>query len=436
MLPASSKRIGNTLRIDMSNDLSALDFIRSGQDPYYYSALSDGMTGDTSAWAYIGSFNSKTDDINHVYALKTYDPAALSAKLECMIRVYPTRDCRLLDGDRMLEYDGRPIDDGNLSSLGSIRMIDGGEELYSDQIRCCGSVSGGQRTLTLAYLVKQREGTLRNKAFPEQSVDVPAAQDGPAYEDGTTDEMNSYDSFECDVRMLNLRVTDSQMRPVSSPENFNLNADPSYIPLYPGREGALSSVSLSVADEYNIELLGPATPGMEEALARVNTDVDPYFDADTVKDSRLFGMVYEEFDEKAYDRSFRIYENPSINARSVLPERDGIYDMYVWRQSLAQYSENDLLRLRIALANTAALGKSPYLFAPLSAVPSVPVDVNYDPPTDSAETEINVGAGGRILASGTYDQISRSVQTCTNRLDGVRAVKVWIADGSFNVGFV
>ena len=47
MLPASSKRIGNTLRVDMSNDLSALDFIRSGQDPYSYSALVDGMTGDT-----------------------------------------------------------------------------------------------------------------------------------------------------------------------------------------------------------------------------------------------------------------------------------------------------------------------------------------------------------------------------------------------------
>ena len=57
-----------------------------------------------------------------------------------------------------------------------------------------------------------------------------------------------------------------------------------------GKDGGLSSVSLSVADEYNFELLGPATPGIDAALARVNADVDPYFDTDKVKNSEMFGV--------------------------------------------------------------------------------------------------------------------------------------------------
>lgn len=172
--------------------------------------------------------------------------------------------------------------------------------------------------------------------------------------------MNSHDIFVDDVVIAGFDITDNSSieRDLRS---FNINADKSYIPSYPGTEGELSI--LGDQQVACIELLGPSED-LTKLSNMVNTDVNPYFYSDSLS-AGIYGMVWEEY-RASNDKSLTEYSNPAINDRS------GNYDSetgcFIWNMDMSErgFTEKQLRDMHMVFLKRSTLGKNPYVVAMLS----------------------------------------------------------------------
>ena len=96
---------------------------------------------------------------------------------------------------------------------------------------------------------------------------------------------------------------------------YNLNADISYIPNYPGHNHEVQAFALYPnAEQHAIELLGPSRD-IDKYLNLVNPSPDPYFDYEKIMDTEVFGRVYEDYNQDL-DKSYRYLVNPLLGANS------------------------------------------------------------------------------------------------------------------------
>lgn len=98
-----------------------------------------------------------------------------------------------------------------------------------------------------------------------------------------------------------------------------MNADMSYLPVYPGLSGESrifeSRMSSDMYGMIPVELLGGSN-NIDARIARVNKNVDPYFDLSDMTSNSAFGRVYEDYDVDN-DMTFRVFANPQININNV-----------------------------------------------------------------------------------------------------------------------
>lgn len=185
----------------------------------------------------------------------------------------------------------------------------------------------GKTYIGLVYLTKNNTGIVNNSVL-DTNVNVLSNSIGPDYTDNTTDEMNSHDVFDENVNVMRFQVTQDFVTDIESNE-FNQNADMSYLPQYPGISGEcdIYKTRLSSDEYYNIELLG-SSKNIDRQIGMVNTETDPYFDQDKLLENETFGMVFEEFDENDKYRSFYKHLNPSLNNSKQTPDVLSGYNCY------------------------------------------------------------------------------------------------------------
>ena len=87
----------------------------------------------------------------------------------------------------------------------------------------------------------------------------------------------SIDSFEEYIGIIKYNTTTLNQSLIVC----NLNADASYIPLYPGEYGKIKyeNIRKISSDYYNFELLGRSR-NIDQEIGMINPDADPYFDID------------------------------------------------------------------------------------------------------------------------------------------------------------
>lgn len=209
-----------------------------------------------------------------------------------------------------------------------------------------------------------------------------------------------------------------------------MNADMSYLPVYPGMSGEafLSGVS---SDKYTrVELLGTAND-IDRLIANINLSVDPYFDYSKISSDYVFGRVYEDFMASA-DRTLRMYRNPSLNMnQSEIEVQDS---SFIWTIDISAtgYSEKELAGLQFIVYNMETLGKNPYMAAELTALTDGlwhEVDL-YQTWSDAENIEQTLsglnGIDGReyVRVAGTLSPDCPMTRQSCNYIDNIKMISV------------
>lgn len=254
-------------------------------------------------YAYLGCYLQSTNVANFVYVQKDYLSAG-GVELPDMAQV------------KIFQFNsGLYKADSQYTITGS--DIVKGPTFNADM---CFSYNDGQ--LTFAYLTKRKSGGM--KSATGGTVDAVSVDGGYVYGDPRSNEMNSFDTFDADVAVVKADIKNSKLERTDYDGVWhNMNADMSYVPSYPGISGesVYYASALSGRQYYSVQLLGDSK-NIDEQVARVNVDVDPYFDMGRISDDYMFGRVYEDFIDHMdlVDKSFYAVQNPSINNR--MPPND------------------------------------------------------------------------------------------------------------------
>lgn len=221
-------------------------------------------------------------------------------------------------------------------------------------------------------------------------------------------EMNSHDVFDSDIYVTKYSVRYQTLYPMSD-KIFNINADMSYLPSYPGKDKRINVMSLPdiSANQYHpVELLGQSR-NIDGLIDMINPTPNPYFSFDDISANHVFGRVYEDY-VKNCDKTLKILGNPDIhNNRTNTDEVSCNGGNFYWRIDIlplfegANYKDADLLTLRLLMFNRNNFGKNPYVVCDISSIQNKEMLVSYNQKNTSGfEVEI---ISGQVDATGTYD---------------------------------
>lgn len=317
--------------------------------------------------------------------------------------------------------------------------------------------SQGKAVLQMAFVVDTEEQYTKLSSYTEQVLEDPAAaSDGPVKYDPTESEMNSFDSFGQKVAIVTF---DKNGVDKGCPAVYDMNADMSYLPVYPQRHGVAEVWRTTAAgDEFkSVELLG-MSKDIGGAIAMVNPDPDPNFDYESILSNYTFGRVYEDF-VQSMDKSFVKFSNPLLNNWSTESTPDG--EFIVWSSNiqskleqamgryvnpfnpaLPEYSDRDVDRLRLVVYNRECLGKNPYFVCDLGDIavedPSRWTSAYYMPDSaSSGKTAVETDNGARIVVGGIPDQAGNVTDVLTNRIRNIEGIRANFtkADRTLRIGF-
>ena len=199
----------------------------------------------------------------------------------------------------------------------------------------------------------------------------------------------------------------------------NLNADASYIPLYPGENGKVNT--LSTEDEisseyYNFELLG-RSKDIDTEIGMININADPYFNIDEIRKNYTFGRVYENYDQ-IFDKTILIRDNPDI-----LLKGGSTQEWSICLSDYNQYTDADYNNLKVIFYNREIFGNNPYYIGTLQSLKDKYVDCNY---MDISKTEDTILLSNpQIRISGTDDYFSKNTGTHTsNHINNIKDIKL------------
>lgn len=140
--------------------------------------------------------------------------------------------------------------------------------------------------------------------------------EGAIVGDPIAHEVNSHDVFEQNIVLVSYKRKNSSIE-FSSCQDYNINADISYLPSYPGLSGEAKLYNKYAGSEYyNIELLG-MSKDIDGLIKLVNPNPNPYVDYEGIISSTEFGRVYEDY-IKEEDKTFVLLQNPSLNTNMPL----------------------------------------------------------------------------------------------------------------------
>ena len=146
--------------------------------------------------------------------------------------------------------------------------------------------------------------------------------EGAIVGDPVAHEVNSHDILRQNVALVNYKRKSSELN-FDSCQDYNINADISYLPSYPGLSGEAKLYTKYAGSEYyNIELLG-MSKDIDGLIKLVNPSPNPYVSYDDIVNDTEFGRVYEDY-VKSEDKTFVLLQNPSLNLN--MPEsQDSTY---------------------------------------------------------------------------------------------------------------
>lgn len=316
----------------------------------------------------------------------------------------------------------------------------------------CFSYNSKDDKLTLAYIAATNDEEFNSGYTTKVKYDN---AEGVVIDDPEETEMNSHDIFEnkvvtFDIQLKNKKISMSE----NDVHSYNINADMSYTPLYPGKEHA-SDISNNKNDFYSLELLGESK-NIDQNIGLVNTNVNPHFDYETLYSEGIFGRVYENY-ISAENKSLKVLRNKSLFKNIPEVYTDTEYERYQyipsspseyqWNICLSnmnfvdtntkrehktenRYTEKDYQNLQILIYNRNTLGKNPYYIGPLSSIlqtgeTSGIVPIMYSDKIENSEHIISsdVFTHGRYCCYTETYNLSNSVNDVgNNRIDKIDSI--------------
>lgn len=224
----------------------------------------------------------------------------------------------------------------------------------------------------------------------------------------------SIDSFEEYIGIIKYNTTTLNQSLIVC----NLNADASYIPLYPGEYGKIKyeNIRKISSDYYNFELLGRSR-NIDQEIGMINPDADPYFDIDDIRENYTFGRVYENYDQ-IFDKTILIQDNKDILLRGKPTQ-----EWSICLSDYNQYTKNDYQDMKVIFFNKTIYGNNPYYIGTLASITGKCVGCNYMDIPNTKDTVLASNTQIEIAGTDDYFAIKKGLHT-SNRLNNINNIKI------------
>lgn len=256
--------------------------------------------------------------------------------------------------------------------------------------------------------------------------------EGAIVGDPIAHEVNSHDVFEQNIVLVNYKRKNSSID-FSSCQDYNINADISYLPVYPGLSGEAKLYNKYAGSEYyNIELLG-MSKDIDGLIKLVNPNPNPYVSYEDIISCTEFGRVYEDY-IKEEDKTFVLLQNPSLNTNMSLVGGTtyftsmaivgdiGMFTLTYNLLAMKPYTQHDLSNIDMLVYNCNTLGKNPYYIGKLGSLKDE-TDMYYNDEVideNNADSEISAKMSGiRVTVAGTHDKIGTRSITESNHIHNI-----------------
>ncbi len=314
-----------------------------------------------------------------------------------------------------------------------------GQKICGDE--ACTAFDQGRQTLGIvvstAPALAGADEAIAVETTPEK-VDFKTNTDGLVIEDPTADTFNSHDYLTQSITLLEF-VRKSKVIQLQSVQTYNINADISYIPNYPGFKHQLSAFQLYPSQpHYSVELLGMSRD-LDSYINLVNPAPDPYVDYERLQSEYLFGRVYEDY-SRSCDKTYKQLINPMIGFnspryggddwKSVWNDGDVLYYQLqldkIGEVEEAKYTLRDYMNLQVLIANPENLGKSPYAICPLASLSGEDHELQYSDSSGETlvdtkiSTELSVQA--EYFCVGTTDSFSVKSRSSVNTFKNIKSI--------------
>ena len=294
---------------------------------------------------------------------------------------------------------------------------------------------------------------------PISAIDFYENTEGAIITDPLAPEMNSHDEFDTHVTVLEFKKKSDDLQ-FKNTYTYNINADISYIPSYPGMNGEIEIYKkYSNADYFSIELLG-MSKDIDNYIAMVNPNPDPYFSYDTILSNTVYGRVWEDYNPSE-DKTFIQITNPSLNGNSPTFDSSNPYKYstaanwelnifeLTWHMNnipMTPYNSHDYETMQILIYNTMSLGKNPYFIGKLKDLEGIPtheedwVELHYNEPNvgdNSSEisVESTIGSGHTVAAAGVQRRLSATGKYGSNYIEHVYRITALYFDKCLTLRF-
>lgn len=446
--------IGNQIQTyyDNKNDIEYLKIMNGNGsaveriDFNYNSSLGQHYIGkdalDTGVVEYpalIGHYPIDDSAIDFVYLSKKYE---LSSKYEndtscnILISEFPTEpEIFAVRIDSGLKY--TKTNNQLMSNASGI-----GQKIVGDQA-CVGyTVDTNETVIAITTQNLNTDKTTVKPCTSNSKIDFNINADGPTIDDPSTNEMNSHDYLNQNVSLFSFKRSTSLLK-FKNAKIYNLNADISYLPVYPALSNeAMIYTKWDDAEQHNLELLG-MSKDIDGMIGLVNPSPDPYLDYEKVVENSVFGRVYEDYNAKE-DKTFRLISNPSLNLNSPKVQSSsgyqndltidvnldsGIIEYQInldktYTNSSNQYTERDFEHLKVLVYNINTLGKNPYLMCDLTAITQEEQELFYNSNQYLNEFKISANTMTQLeyYGIGTHSDIDLVSKIDSNHISNIKKI--------------
>jgi hypothetical protein len=360
-------------------------------------------------YSFIGLYSPSGNKINLVYVRKTFEYVD-NGKVRIFIRgskpfikiqKFNSGVQGLDNGNNTVDYKGN--DDDNQRILDVVFSYNTTED-----------------RITFCYIRNLIDNSHTQKCF-NKSIDMQTSTEGATIGDKFTKTMNSFDVF---VQNVCTMVTTSPGKKITemSYSESNLNADMSFIPIYPDKsKKSLIEASMKEYGCYNIELLGKER-NIDSYISDTNPNPDPYFDVNSINENEKFGRVYEDYLEE-YDRTFKVVENESINSNieGYCVNNGTSVKAYEWAFGVGDIEDGEIDNFKILIFNKNTLGKNPFYFGDLTSLVTATqadytryIDTSNTANTISGYHEYNVVGTNRLNRTESSNIENNTIYNISN----------------------
>ena len=419
----------------IGNDIERIDF-RPDSTVVSYDLNYNNLSGSTyKDWpALIGYYLNESFEIDFVYLFKRFSIDSSTNQLN--VSISAANDGGDLQFFTVKNCNGIEYNVGETISVHELESIQKRIPVGDD---ACVTFDSSRQYMSLALVT---EPILSNEVLSvkvettKNPVDFISNTDGPTLEDPTKTEMNSHDVLNQNVTTIEfIRKRNSYLYKKST--SYNLNADISYIPNYPGHDHEVKMFSLYPnVEHYSVELLGQSRD-IDKYSNLVNPSPNPYFDYEKMMESNVFGRVYEDYDPNL-DKSYKYLVNPFLGANSPIFEEDDWKEVSTigseihYKVKLAnlgegesKYTQRDLANMQILIANPENLGKNPYAMCSLQELSSG-TTLFYTTASDGV-VDVKISADSfdsteEYFAVGTPTSIKQKAKSSINRFTNIESI--------------